>query len=250
MNSIQTIRVAAATIFAFIVVTISAQNKNNYEIGINAGTLIYQGDLTNSVFGTYKGIKPAIGVFVSKNLDPYFSWRINLLYGKIGVDESQFTNPSWKQLRNFKFTTSVTELSTVLVWNFFGDNDERDYRRFTPYVFGGVGISLLNVKRDWSNINRSAFDNKSTAIVGLGTDTVHHTPKLLPIMPVGIGLKYAINNKLSLRAEGTYRVAFSDYIDGFSQSTNASTNDKYYGLSIGVSYKLFGNNYKCPVVRR
>jgi len=250
MNSIQIIRVVAVTFFAFIAVNITAQNKNNYEIGINAGTFIYQGDLTNSFLGTYKGAKPAIGVFVSKDVDPYFSWRINLMYGKIGVDESQFTNPSWKQLRNFKFTTSVAELSSVIVWNFFGDNGANKYSRFSPYVFGGVGISLLNVKRDWHNINRSAFGDKSTVIIGLGVDTLHRTPTLLPIIPVGIGFKYAINNQLSVRAEGTYRIAFSDYIDGFSQSVNASKNDTYYGLSIGVSYKLFTNIYKCPTIKR
>ncbi|MFC4232848.1 DUF6089 family protein [Parasediminibacterium paludis] len=250
MNSFQIIRVMATTIFAFIVVNISAQNKNNYEIGINGGTLIYLGDLTNSAFGTYKGAKPAIGVFVNKDIDPYFSWRVNLMYGKIGVDESQFTTPFWKQLRNFKFSTSITELSSVIVWNFLGDNGAKEYSRFSPYVFGGLGISLLHVTRDWHNINRGAFDNKSTAIIGLGVDTLHRTPTLLPVIPVGIGFKYALNNQLSVRAEATYRIGFSDYIDGFSQSTNPSTNDKYYGLSLGVSYRLLANNYRCPTIRR
>jgi opacity protein-like surface antigen len=229
--------------------SVSAQTKGNYEIGINVGTLIYQGDLNNTAIGATKNLKPAIGVYVNKELDTYFSLRASLLYGKIGDDESQYINPSWKQQRNFKFSTSVTELSTVLVWNFLGDNGVRDYRTFSPYVFGGVGISLLNVKRDWSSINRTAFDDKSSAIIGLGIDTLRATPKILPVIPVGIGLRYAVNNKISIRAEATYRLNFSDYIDGFSQAGNPTANDKYYGLSIGMGVKLFSNNYKCPTVR-
>lgn len=252
MNSFQTIRLATLAIFVFTFTAskISAQTKSNYEIGINAGTLIYQGDLSSNALGSTKNLKPAIGVFVSKDLDAYFSLRANLLYGKIGDDESQYTSPSWKQLRNFKFSTSVTELSTILTWNFLGDNGAKDYRMFSPYVFGGLGISLPNVKRDWNGINRNAFDDKSTAIIGLGIDTLHSTPKLLPVIPLGAGIRVAVNDKLSIRAEATYRVTFSDYLDGFSYSAEPSKKDKYYGLSLGVSYKLFGNNYKCPTVIR
>jgi Domain of unknown function (DUF6089) len=254
MNSNLKIRVVTTTLFTIAFTStftsVSAQNKGNYEVGINAGTLIYQGDLSNSAFGSTKNLKPAIGVYVNKELDAYFSLRANLLYGKIGEDESQYSSPSWKQQRNFKFSTSITELSTVLVWNFLGDNGAKDYHLLSPYIFGGVGISLLNVKRDWSGINRAVFDNKSSAIIGLGIDTLHATPKLLPVIPVGIGIRYAVSNKISIRAEATYRITFSDYIDGFSQSTNATTNDKYYSLSLGVGFKLFGNNYKCPTVRR
>ncbi len=254
MNSNLKIRLVTTTLFAVAITTFftsaSAQNKGSYEIGINAGTLIYQGDLSNSALGSVKNLKPAIGVYLNKELDAYFSLRANLLYGKIGDDESQYSSPSFKQQRNFKFSTSVTELSTLLVWNFLGDNSTTDYHLLSPYIFGGVGISLLNVKRDWSRINRTVFDDKSTAIIGLGIDTLHTTPTLLPIIPVGVGLRWAVNDKINIRGEATYRFTFSDYIDGFSQSVNPSTNDKYYGLSLGVGFKLFNNNYKCPTIRR
>lgn len=253
MNSNLKIRVVTTTLLAIAFTThfssVSAQNKGSYEIGINVGTLIYQGDLNNTALGSIKNLKPAIGVYVNKELDAYFSLRANLLYGKISDDESQYSSPSWKQQRNFKFSTSVTELSTVLVWNFLGDNGVRDYSKFSPYVFGGVGISLLNVKRDWSGINRTAFDDKSSAIIGLGIDTLQATPQILPVIPVGVGLRYAVNNKISIRAEATCRIAFSDYIDGFGQAGNPTANDKYYGFSLGVGVKLFSNNYKCPTVR-
>lgn len=227
-----------------------AQNKSSYEVGFNVGTLIYQGDLTQTAFGTTKGLKPAIGIFVSKNLDPYFALRANLTIGKIGVDESQFTYPAFKQMRNFKFTTPVTEISTVLVWNILGENADRDYRKLSPYVFAGGGITFLNVNRDWRKMIISSADSASKSVLGLGRDTLQATPRLLPILPLGIGLKYAITENIGIKAEATYRFAFSDYIDGFSYATNPDTKDRYYGVSIGLSFNLARNNYKCPTIKQ
>ena len=227
-----------------------AQTKSSYEVGINVGTLIYQGDLTQSVFGTTKGMKPAIGIYVSKDLDAYFSLRANLTIGKIGVDESQFTYPVFKQMRNFKFSTPVTEVSTVLVWNILGESADRDYRKLSPYVFAGGGLTFLNVSRDWRNMIISPADSASKSVLGLGRDTMQATPKVLPIIPVGIGIKYAITEKIGIKAEATYRFAFSDYIDGFSYAVNPDTKDRYYGLSIGLSFNLARNNYKCPTLKQ
>ncbi len=227
-----------------------AQSKSSYEIGINVGTLIYQGDLSQSAFGSTKDLKPAVGIYVGKDLNAYFSLRANLTIGKIGADESQFSYPAYKKFRNFMFTTPITEFSTVLVWNILGQSADRDYRKLSPYIFAGAGISFLNVNRDWSKIDTTVFNSKSAAIIGLGKDTLQATPRILPVIPLGIGLKYAITDKIGINAEATYRLAFSDYIDGFSYAANPNTTDKYYGISIGVSLNLARNNYKCPRVRR
>ena len=229
---------------------ILAQSKSSYEIGINVGTLIYQGDLSQSEFGSTKDLKPAVGIYVSKDLNTYFSFRANLNIGKIGADESQFSYPTYKKFRNFMFTTPITEFSTVLVWNILGQSADNDYRKLSPYIFAGAGITFLNIKRDWSRIDTTFFNSKSSTIIGLGKDTLQATPRMLPIIPFGIGLKYAITDNIGLKAEATYRLTFSDYLDGFSYAANPNTTDKYYGVSIGVSFNLARNNYKCPIVRQ
>lgn len=223
--------------------TLNAQLKvSNYEIGINAGSLIYQGDLSKSILGDYKSSRPALGIYVSKALDPYFSLRASLLAGKVAANDSKYQSPLWKQYRNFNFSSTITELSTSLVFNLFGEGS--DYRKLSPYVFAGAGVSFTNIKRDWSKVNTSVYDSKSSLMVGLAIDTVHSLPKVLPVLPVGIGLKYALSRQFALSAEATYRFTTSDYLDGFSYSANSSKRDGYYGISLGISYKLGG--YKCP----
>lgn len=238
---------------AFILVIVHASSiaqfsTSKFEIGLNGGILAYQGDLSRSAAGDYKSLKPAVGVYVSKVLDPYFSLRANLLVGKVAADETKYTTPFWKQHRGFKFTSSVAELSSVIVFNPFGENTADNIRRLTPYVFAGLGLSLLNIKRDWSNLDKTFYDEKSSVQLGLGLDTVHSLPKLIPVLPVGAGLRFAISPQFSLNTEATYRFTATDYLDGFQYSGNPKNKDGYYGVSIGISYRLGG--YKCPKVGR
>lgn len=220
-------------------------DASRYEVGLNAGTLIYQGDLSAARMGYTKNLKPAIGVSLTRTIDPYFSLRANLTFGKIGADESKIGTPAYKQLRNFKFSTPVTELTAMLVWNVAGDNAGR---KLNYYFLGGAGFSFLNVKKDWRGINTSFFDNKSQAIIGLGTDTLRIAPRLIPVFPVGAGLRYQLTNSFSLHAEAVYRFTITDYLDGFKYSVNPNKKDSYYGISLGVSFKLGNNQFRCPAV--
>lgn len=226
-----------------------AQFKSSaYEVGVNAGTLIYQGDLSKSYIGNYKSLKPAVGFFVSKTLDPYFALRVNATFGKIGADESQYSTPLWKRYRSFKFSSPVTELSSTLVFNLLGQSNESGYRKISPYVFAGAGMTLVNIKRDWSKLNKTIYDSKSSVQLGLAIDTVHSLPRVIPVLPIGAGFRYYINSQLSINAEATYRFTTTDYLDGFKYAANNSRRDGYYGLSLGVSYR-FGS-YKCPPAGR
>jgi len=229
-----------------------AQTKSrDYEIGINAGQLIYQGDLTSGYWGDNIYRFPDIGVYFRKPIDPWFSLRVNLSRGKIGEDESLWGNPSWKRKRNFSFSTPVTELSGVISWNFLGENSGENFHRLSPYVFAGLGVSFLHINRDWSKIDTAYFGSKSSTVSGLGIDTLHHVPGMIPVIPVGIGISYAITSNWSIYAEATYRVTFTDYLDGFSYAGNPSTKDHYYGIAVGISYHFKDNNgIKCPKWRR
>jgi opacity protein-like surface antigen len=128
----------------------------------------------------------------------------------------------------------------------FADQTLDNTGRISPYVFAGGALSFLNIHRDWSKFNFAAFDSKSPILVGLGQDTIHKAPSVLPVIPIGAGLKYTINPHWSMTTELNYRYSFSDYIDGFSKSANPHANDSYYSLSIGINYHLFNNSIKCP----
>lgn len=225
-------------------------NSAKYELGINAGAFIYQGDLAPSAIGSLKTAKPMAGIYVNRVLDNYFSIRASLALGSLKGDEALYS-PTWRQQRAFAFKANVTELSAMAVFDVLGNNGNSPVSRFSPYVFAGVGYAFVNISRDWSRMDTTRFGSNTHSGSGLAKDTLHSLPKGLPVIPLGIGVKYAISPRLALTAELNYRYAFTDYLDGFSQAVNAAHPDSYYSATIGLVYSFGSKNFlRCPVFKK
>jgi opacity protein-like surface antigen len=219
-------------------------SASKYELGVDVGTLIYQGDLSTSRFGFTKTLRPALGISLSRKLDNYFSLRGNFTVGKLVVDEAKQSSPAYHQTRRFQFKTPINELSAMLLWNVPGENSHR----LTYYFMAGAGLNFTKVKRDWSRTDTTNLDHTSAFAIGLNADTLHRTPRVVPVLPVGAGLRLQLSPAWALRSEFVYRFTSSDYLDGFSRSVNHKTKDQYYGLSIGISYRFGADPYRCPKV--
>ncbi len=250
MKRLITTTAVTALLTICTVATAQAQQDNpKYEFGINLGFLVYQGDLTPKQLGSFETQKFSVGFHASRLFNRSFSVRGNLLFGTLKGDESKYDNPDYRKQRNFAFTSPVIELSGQLVWNVLG----RNYisKGFSPYVFAGAGFSFLRISPDHSNINTTYFDPEVSEVwAGLAADSAHALPRILPVIPVGAGVKYFFSQRLALNAETSYRLAYSDYIDGFSQSVNPKRNDHYLNYSVGLIYRT-GKKDKlaCPVMR-
>lgn len=219
------------------------------EIGINAGVFIYQGDLEPSAAGSWKTPKLQLGIYYNRLLTNYFSVRANFYAGSLKGDESKYDYKAYRQRRNFKFSSPVKEFSVVGVLIPYGDNFQRNITRLSPYFFAGIGYNFLNIHRDWSKLQASSFHPDSPVLTGLGIDSTTQVPKGIPVIPIGIGARYTVSQRISLTAEANYRYTFTDYLDGFSYAANPSHNDSYYSLSVGAVYNFGSNQMKCPVIK-
>ena len=226
----------------------SQSGTTRFEWGGNIGTFIYQGDLTPSHIGSIRTQKLGFNFFADKILNSSFSLRTNLAIGKLKGDDAKYSSPGYRQQRNFNFSSPVVEISEQLLWNLLGKND--DSKGLSPYLFAGVGYSFLHVKRDWSKFNEEYFAEATEVLNGLTADLQHKLLKGIPVIPVGIGIRYALSSKISISAESSYRFISTDYLDGFSQATDPNKRDNYYSNSIGIIYR-FGNKnkLKCPIIR-
>lgn len=222
---------------------------NNLELGFNLGTYIYQGDLTPAALGSYKTPGWGMMIFAKKQISNPFSVRANLAYATLKGDDAKYLHPAWRQQRNLNFKSRVIELSGLLVWDILPKTVNQTVSpRFIPYMFGGLGLSFLKTRSDWSNFNQEYFAAEPNVEEGLVTDAAHGASKILPVMPLGAGVTYAIGSKLSVFAESAYRFTYSDYIDGFSKAANASEKDSYYSISVGLTYRFGKGMLDCPVV--
>ncbi|CAN5695714.1 DUF6089 family protein [soil metagenome] len=240
-------------LFVFIIVnTTKAQRDfSKWQIGINGGILVYQGDLSQQDIGSYKTVQPVGGLYISRVLSSSFLLRTNLAIGRLYGNDASNNSPSWRRKRNYAFTTPVAEVSELLVWNMFSNNGNELGQRFSPYMFAGAGISFLNVNRDYSKLDTTYFSSSSKTSNGLAADIARIPPRAVLVLPVGIGTEVYLTPKLSLTLETSFRYTFSDYIDGFSLGANPDTKDYYHSHTIGLLYRFGkGNKLGCPVIKK
>lgn len=245
---------AISVSFLFLLIFISGKSQSEffprYELGLHLGTFIYQGDLTPHDYGAFNTMKPGFAITATRNLSPAYAIRFQLLRGALKGDDSKYENPAWRQQRNFKFKTPVTELSLQAVRNILRlKSNDAGIINFSPYIFGGISYSFLNIKRDYSNFNYTHFAGEPDVTNGLNEDINHKLPKGLFSFPIGAGVRYGITEKFSVSLEGTYRIIGNDYLDGFSRAANPKMADHYHTIMLGVIYS-FGkrNMLDCPKV--
>jgi opacity protein-like surface antigen len=131
-----------------------------------------------------------------------------------------------------------------------GNNGNELGQRFSPYMFAGIGISMIKISRDYSGLNTHYFASATNLLSGLNADTLHVLPRATIGVPVGLGLEYFLTSRISVTAETNLRYAFTDYLDGFSHSGNPKRRDAYHSHTIGVLYRFGGKNKSdCPVVK-
>jgi len=240
--------VCSKLIIAVVALCSTAKSYSQYEFGVNLGFVVYQGDLTPEKFGAFKTQKFAAGLHASRVLNPTFSIRANLLVSKLYGDDARYAEPEFRRQRNFNFTSPLIELSAALVFNITAKNDAD--KGISPYVFAGAGLAYLNIKRDWSRLNRSYFNAHNTVLTdGLAVDSAHSLPRIIPVIPVGGGLRYFFSPQWGINAEASYRLSYTDYIDGFSQAANPDLKDHYLNYGIGIIYRP-GKKDKlgCPAI--
>ena len=171
MNSI--FRVKIALVFVIMMATQKTQAQftpSKWEIGINAGTLIYQGDLSESALGDPYSLQPAVELWVSRSLDDYSTVRANLLQGSLGADEST-SQPHWRRHRNFCVSFSCHTIFFGIGVGCEWQNLLRRHARFSPDFFAGCGFAWLILRGTGSCFDTNYYNANSTFSQGLAWNT-------------------------------------------------------------------------------
>lgn len=197
----------AATVFLTVTKACAQTDLPKYEFGLNVGFTVYQGDLTPNRFGSIETQKFSVGLHASRILTSSFSARANLHIGKLKGDEAVYDNPAFRKMRAFQFTSPVTEFSLQAVWNVMGRNYAD--KGFSPYVFAGGGLAFLTIRRDWSRFNAAYFSEQQGGHItnGIAADSLYKLPRVIPVIPLGAGIKYFFSPNFGVNAEAVYRLS-------------------------------------------
>ncbi len=184
------------------------------EAGLSVGLSTYQGDLApNSIGGSFSQLHFSGGIFGRYNLNNYLAAKVSFNYAKLSADDANAASEA-QQARNLSFRTNVFEGSITAEFNILGYQPYNFERTFSPYIFAGV--SYFNFAPE------AFYDNEWVPLQPLGTegqglDGFEEEYKLWEIaIPVGVGVKYAINDQWNVGLEVGLRKTFTDYIDDVS----------------------------------
>ena len=199
----------------------SAQDDPQYrmEIGAGVGMLSYEGDFNGNVL---KNMQPMFSALWRYNFDPYKDLRLSATYGKLkGSSKDVDTYYPDYATEEYSFNRNLLDVSLVFEYNFWPYGTGRDYRgakRLTPYIYGGIG---------------------ATSASGGGSKSVFTTN-----VPIGLGVKYKLNERMNLGLDWGIHFSLSDELDGVKDPYQVKSSgmfkntDCYSMLQLTLTYSF------------
>jgi opacity protein-like surface antigen len=190
-----------------------AGRAQNLHVGVFGGISAYQGDLQEKMLPK-KLTNGVIGFTANYELTERIFIRGGFNYSVLGGDD-KFAKDSALIRRNLSFESSITELSLVAEYYVFDLYDQK----FSPYVFGGIGLFYFKPYTYDNNRNRVFLQPLSTEGQGLPQYPDRKKYSLTQfVLPFGGGIKYAFSENVRLGLEFDMRKTFTDYLDDVSTS--------------------------------
>ncbi len=217
-------------LFLFIVATSSAFSQNLH-IGVFGGASAYNGDLTEKIFPKHL-TNAVIGITGNYEINDQIMVRAGLSYTIVGGAD-RFLEQADLKLRNLSFETKIIELSAVGEYYLLNLNN----RRYSPYIFAGVAVYKFNpyTYNGPDKVFLKPLSTEGQGISGYGKEY----GLLQFALPVGGGVKFAINENLRIGLEGGLRKLFTDFLDDVS-GNYADPNDLLTArgqLAVDLSYR-------------
>lgn len=179
------------------------------EVGVIGGLSIYNGDFSPVNWEQYfEDLNPAFGVFGRYELNRTFAARLQATYTRLSADAGRNTTTPYQE--GSAFRSSLAELSLKLEITpfrlYWFKNAE-----IQPFLTGGAAVYRFNPE--------IFLDGRWIEVQPLGTEG-QGAPEQPPLydrtqlsIPLGVGVRLNLNNRLSIGAEFTGYIVFTDYLD-------------------------------------
>lgn len=220
-------RLTAIILMLLITVANYAQDEPEYraEIGVGIGMAAYQGDLSGSIT---KNMQPMFSLMARYRVNPRSSLSINIGFGKIkGTGTGLKTYYPEYLDKQLDFNNSMVDVVMKYEYNFWPYGTGHEYRGavpLTPYITGGLG-----------------FTNVKTPVGSVFTSGI----------PLGLGVKYKLAQRVNASLEWMMHFTFSDRIDGVCDPYGIESKglfkntDSFSVLQLTVSYDIWKKCKTC-----
>jgi hypothetical protein len=202
------------------------------EFGFTFGGAHYFGDLNTRA--SISRPKPAVGLFYRKQFNNYLGVRLSAHYAQLGYSDIYSKN-DYQKTRNLSFNTDILEFAVHGDFNFFRFIPGDPTYIFTPYVTLGLGVfsynpyAYLNDKKIFLRPLGTEGQNIGYADPASGKKRKPYGSTAVCV-PIGMGIKYNINDKMNLSFQVAQRLTLTDYLDDISTTYVGS--DKFTANSV------------------
>jgi Domain of unknown function (DUF6089) len=214
-------------------------------VGVSVSALNYYGDLSpkTSIFSTdISFTRPAVGIIFAHRFGPRYTLTGSFMYGTLkgsdneSADKEDSESGVYRYQRNLSFRNRIKELSAVASFDLF-ENDATYISRvkWTPYAFVGLAAFLHNPQAqapledldgnplpnggDWVDLQPLGTEGQKATLLATDANSgISSYKKLQVAIPMGIGVRFRINEVLDFSAEFGFRYLFTDYIDDVSRN--------------------------------
>ncbi len=210
--------------------------KTKLEVGINIGPSFFLGDLGgNRGKGTtfIKDVNLSLtkvmkGVFVTVYPNEWLGVRAAAEIGKLESQDKIITTKGvdelYRKQRNLDFRSNISEAyvaAEIFPLMLLNNNNEEYKPRLRPYGVLGIGAFHFKPEGSLTNINgtKTWYDLQSLHTEGQGfaeySQRKNYSLTQVNI-PMGLGIKYFLSDRVNLCFEVLHRKTFTDYIDDVS----------------------------------
>lgn len=209
-------KLLAAVLFC-LPMALLAQNAivQEGEFGFGVGAGHYFGDLNTRA--KLNRPKIAAGLFFRKNFGNYIAVRLSGNFAQLGYSDVYNTHNDFMRRRNLSFNTKVWELGLQGDFNFYRFMPGEEDFRWTPYIT--LGVSAFSYD-PYAYLRGEKYHLRQ-----LGTEGQYDTASrvkpygtMAMAIPFGVGIKYAINDRINIGFEVVHRFTNTDYLDDVSRT--------------------------------
>ena len=217
----------------------TADKKYNY-LAFSINAFNYFGDLaplSRRLSTDISFTRPGFGVEFGHRFGPRYTLRGAFTYGTLRGDDFESADPGdedarFRYVRNLHFRNRIKELTITAMFDLLKNEGSYISRvQFTPYAFAGLTVFHHNPQAyvnenssvpeagSWVDLEplgtEGQYSNLPDDAVNSGIDSY----SLWQIaIPLGIGVRYRLNQVFDLSFEVGLRYTFTDYLDDVSQN--------------------------------
>lgn len=188
--------------------------------GFGIGTSSYYGDMasyTTPFRSTFGMMRWSVTGNYTRHFTPRLAARASFTYARIVGDDYEMNKKDPTNIRfprNLSFRNDLKEFAVVGIYKLTPDSRSYDRRpQFGAYLFGGIAAVAHNPKA------KDETTDEWVKLQPLGTEGQGRPGFAKPYsliqlaIPIGIGVRYKINDRFDVGAELGFRFTFTDYLD-------------------------------------